>query len=107
LPKLNLKWNNENKKIETIPNIDEEFIPFDNVLVKNNRESKWKIDIFSNYDGSFDYPYICVGGSWKNCILYKGNECLNGTINNIYRILPVKNTDGSFRLESPEEYSIV
>lgn len=54
-----------------------EFKPFDKVLVRIDNKDMWCADFFSNLkDG--DFPYICVGGIYGQCIPYEGNEHLLG-----------------------------
>lgn len=47
------------------------FSPFDKVSVRN--DDKWHIDFFEEYDKTTygEYPYKCIGGSWKECLPYK------------------------------------
>lgn len=60
------------------------FKPFDKVLVRDNKEDIWIIDLFERYplDNNCDYPgynYICLRAAWEECIPYEGNEHLLGT----------------------------
>ena len=58
------------------------FEPFQKVLVRDNCDDKWKADYFSHYNGdNCLFSYCCVGGSYKECVAYKGNEHLLGTDN--------------------------
>lgn len=52
--------------------------PFDQVLVRNNiiSEDKWKIQFFEKFNNACEYPFICMGSMYKQCIPYKGNEYL-------------------------------
>ena len=54
-----------------------EFKPFDKVLVRDSKSSKWRVNLFSHKN--IDEPYYCVYASWNYCIPYKGNEHLLGT----------------------------
>lgn len=45
------------------------FQPFDRVLVMPETDKPWECDIFSHYEMSI-YPYICIGGIWKQCVPY-------------------------------------
>lgn len=60
--------------------------PFDKVLVRWNSsekwyEEKWRIQYFEKYDETCEYPFICMGyKKFQQCIPYKGNEHLHGTI---------------------------
>ncbi|MBO5369017.1 hypothetical protein J6A32_10410 [Methanocorpusculum sp.] len=57
------------------------FKPFDKVLIRDNDNQYWKADLFSNIrTGNNEFPYCCVGNSWKQCIPYEGNEQLLGKI---------------------------
>lgn len=50
--------------------------PFDRVLVRNDKDCTWKINIYShrnNNDKSYHdkrYPYICINGEYSFCIPY-------------------------------------
>lgn len=55
------------------------FKPFDKVLVRDNNEQKWIINLFSHYDKDDSYKYFCLKACYKQCIFYKGNEYLLGT----------------------------
>ena len=50
---------------------------FDKVLVRDNKSSKWRTNLFSHKN--IDEPYYCVYASWNYCIPYEGNEHLLGT----------------------------
>lgn len=67
--------------LEPVP--DNEFKPFDKVLVRDNTGEKWVPDIFRYYDdnGNYDYPYRCCANDYRQCIPYTGNEHLLGTNN--------------------------
>ena len=55
--------------------------PFDKVLVRNSKASKWRANLFSHKN--IDEPYYCVYSSWNYCIPYEGNEHLLGTTKNV------------------------
>lgn len=55
--------------------------PFDKVLVRDSKSSKWRANLFSHKN--VDEPYYCVYSSWNYCIPYEGNEHLLGTKNNV------------------------
>ena len=60
------------------------FKPFDKVIVKYNENDEWMCDIFSHMHES-DYEgmqYACIGGCWKHCLPYEGNEHLLGMTKN-------------------------
>lgn len=48
-----------------------QFKPFDKVLVKESKDSVWKIELYShsyqNLNGTF---HVCVGHTWRYCIPY-------------------------------------
>jgi len=48
--------------------------PFTKVLVRNKKDEEWKADIFYKIDKNGIYH--CIGGDWKICISYDGNENL-------------------------------
>ena len=52
--------------------------PFDKVLVRDSKSSKWRANLFSHKN--VNEPYYCVYASWNYCIPYEGNEHLLGTI---------------------------
>ena len=54
--------------------------PFDRVLVRDYNDEVWECSLFSRYDRKKVYPYICVGGIWKQCIPFnKETKHLVGT----------------------------
>lgn len=60
--------------------IKQESKPFEKVLVRDDINEKWSINIFSYYDEEKeDFPYICLSGCYLYCIPYEGNEYLLGT----------------------------
>lgn len=58
-----------------------EFKPFDRVLVRQEEREIWLCEFFSFFDK--DQPggavHICLGGIYRYCIPYEGNEHLVGT----------------------------
>ena len=46
--------------------------PFDKVLVRDSKSSKWRANLFSHKN--VNEPYYCVYASWHYCIPYEGNE---------------------------------
>lgn len=72
IKKAGFNWDNSKNKLRY------NFKPFDKVLVRQNENTKWSCDIFSNYlNGT--YCYNCIGFAYKYCIPFKGNEDLLGT----------------------------
>lgn len=61
------------------------FKPFDKVLVRDEDDDGnfWKIELFSHYDASSEYPYYCLSSNYSKCIPYEGNEHLLGTTDNV------------------------
>lgn len=55
--------------------------PFDKVLVRDTNTQKWTADVFSFFDKTHVYPYVCVGHYTNQCIPYEGNQHLLGTTN--------------------------
>ena len=55
------------------------FSPFQKVLVRDNDEDIWQIDLFSSYCKTRGLRYGCLNSLWKQCIPYKGNDHLLGT----------------------------
>ena len=64
------KYNPDTLQVESVkPKCS--FKPFDKVLVRNDPNQKWTIDMFSYYNREDnDYPYICVGNHYCYCIPY-------------------------------------
>lgn len=73
-------FNNYELEILELPEKESDiFKPFDKVLVRNKKSTRWECDIFSHYSEEDDYPHVCIGGTWKECIPYEGNEDLVGS----------------------------
>ncbi len=73
--KYNRDWNEFNLPANT-------FKPFDKVLVRDDINEKWSINLFSYYDGEDQtFPYVCASGRYACCIPYEGNEHLLNTYN--------------------------
>ena len=53
-----------------------DFNPFDRVLGRDKDGQKWMPDFFQRYvsKNKTNYPYQCMGDSYKQCIPYEGNE---------------------------------
>lgn len=78
-------FNGEHDEYNLILEIEDEqkkpeyqFKPFDKVLGRNEDDEIWDCNLFSLY---IDGVYWCVGGIYKQCIPYEGNEHLLGTNN--------------------------
>lgn len=76
----NGKYNPETLQVESIKSKCE-FKPFDKVLVRDDPNQKWTVDMFSYYNREDnDYPYICVGNHYCHCLPYnKQTAYLVGT----------------------------
>lgn len=47
------------------------FKPFDKVLIRDSKKQIWIANYFSlYYEEDKDYPYVCMGGSYRYCIPY-------------------------------------
>lgn len=71
-------------KLDTVNHwlVKNELKPFDKVLIRDDINEKWSINLFSYYDEEDeDFPYICQNGGYHYCIPYEGNEHLLGTSN--------------------------
>jgi hypothetical protein len=53
--------------------------PFDQVLVRDENEEYWSIQLFEKYNKNLPYPFQCMRSSYRQCIPYKGNELLHNT----------------------------
>jgi hypothetical protein len=64
--------------------VKQEFKPFEKVLVRDDTNKEWSIDLFSYYDEeNKNFPYVCMHIHYRYCIPYEGNEYLLGTTNDI------------------------
>ena len=60
--------------------VKQEFKPFEKVLVRDDTNKEWSIDLFSYYDEENEnFPYVCMYIHYRYCIPYEGNEYLLGT----------------------------
>ena len=82
------RWNADTLKLELNKNnikpIKQQFKPFDKVLVRNESNEKWSINLFSYYDEEDKYyPYVCLSNHYKECIPYGdyNKHVLGTTIN--------------------------
>ena len=82
------KWNADTLELEkVVPKFKSKFKPFDKVLVRDDLNEEWSINLFSYYDREDqDYPYVCISGRYEYCIPYEGNEHLVGKTANIKKI---------------------
>ena len=51
--------------------------PFDEVLVRNTNNGRWRGQFYMSYNKNEEYPFECVYNCWKQCIPYEGNEHLH------------------------------
>lgn len=79
LAKNGKAWDAEKKAIVDLKT-KVELKPFDKVLVRDRKTYHWEVDLFGFKTEGPNIVYHCVGGSWKFCIPYIGNESLLGTI---------------------------
>lgn len=69
LAKKGKHWDAKKKAIVDLPKKCE-FKAFDKVLVRDSNDYKWKAGFFSHYSEGLNYPFICVGGGYGQCIPY-------------------------------------
>lgn len=50
--------------------------PFDEVLVRNTNNERWRGQFYMSYDKNEEYPFECAYNCWKQCIPYENNEHL-------------------------------
>lgn len=80
LAKVGKAWDAEKKQIVDLkPKC--EFKPFQKVLTRDRDTQYWEAELFGFEDGNG--LYHCVGGSWKCCVPYEGNESLLGTTKDV------------------------
>lgn len=82
------KWNADTLELEkAVLEFESKFKPFDKVLVKDDLNGEWSINLFSYHDKERqDFPYACINGHYKYCIPYEGNEYFVGKTANIKKI---------------------
>ena len=51
--------------------------PFDEVLVRNTNNGRWRGQFYMSYNKNEEYPFECTYNCWKQCIPYEGNEHLH------------------------------
>jgi hypothetical protein len=80
LAKKGKAWDAEKKAIVDLkPKV--ELKPFDKVLVRDNKDQKWKASFFGYKD---ENHFMCENGcAWFHCIPYEGNEHLLGTTKDV------------------------
>lgn len=79
------KYNPETLQVESVKVVEPKclFKPFDKVLVRCNKDSVWRCELFSHYNTfNKQCPYVCLSSVYKYCIPYEGNQHLLGTTNN-------------------------
>ena len=75
----NGKYNPDTLRVEPVKS-ECPIKPFDKVLIRDSKTQIWIANYFSLYNEEDKYyPYVCMGGSYRYCIPYKGNEHLLGT----------------------------
>lgn len=50
-----------------------EFKPFDKVLVRDNDDECWKVNIYSHYIDNSDFPHSCIEENYSQCLPYNEN----------------------------------
>ena len=80
LAKKGKAWDAEKKMIVDLKS-KVELKPFDKVLVRDSKSSKWRANLFSHKN--VNEPYYCVYATWNYCIPYEGNEHLLGTTKDV------------------------
>lgn len=72
-----------------------ELKPFDKVLVRDDNNERWDIDIFKRYNEEENeiYPYECLFECYKQCIPYEGNESLFDTTVTLEPVYSFKDGD--------------
>ena len=76
------KWNAKTKTLEKLTEQKFDITtlkPFDKVLVRDFGCHSWSISFFSHCNELKYYKYICISGTYSQCIPYEGNEHLFGT----------------------------
>lgn len=51
--------------------------PFDEVLVRNTNNGRWRGQFYMSYNKNEEYPFECTYNCWKQCIPYENNEHLH------------------------------
>lgn len=72
------RWNPETKRIEDVnnePEPEQEFKPFDRILVRDDERDYWRPEFFS-YKDEDGNTYCCGGVRYVTSIPYEGNEHL-------------------------------
>ena len=78
--RLGGKLNLETLEIEKPQETKCKFVTFQPVLVRNEDSEIWEIDLFGRYTkDNDDFPYVCLGDCFSQCIPFGGNEKLLGT----------------------------
>ena len=60
------KWHWDNFTIKK----EDDFKPFDKVIVRETYGAKWSVNFFSNYEYGTDYPYRCLNDVYFCCLPY-------------------------------------
>lgn len=82
-----IKYNSNTLRIESIKPGGKlgKLKPFDKVLVRDDLNEKWSINLFSYYDEEVqDFPYVCLSDRYEYCVPYEGNEYFVGKKVNIH-----------------------
>ena len=76
--------------------------PFDKVLVRDEDETNWKIDLFPHYNPDSEWLYECLETEWKQCVPYEGNEHLHNTCKKL-KVDRVKSAEASVHLPGADD----
>jgi len=60
--------------------MQQEFKPFDRVLVRAYCTDPWRVGFFSHYNDHPLWKYCTISNHYQYCIPYDGNEALEGTV---------------------------
>ena len=80
----NYSFDFDNKKLIVLDKYNiNNFKPFDKVLCRFTKNGKWTATLFSYYNNdAMEYPFVAINDeNYSQCIPYKNNEHLLGTIN--------------------------
>lgn len=67
----------EHDLVLEVPDTEQEFRPFDKVLVRDDDSGEWCLDLYA-YRVKPRFHRMVGGSYWKQCIPYDGNESLLG-----------------------------
>lgn len=59
--------------------MEHQFKPWQPVIVRYGEKEKWSPNFFCYHKAGHDYPFVCIGGVYQQCLPAKGNRHLIGT----------------------------